>query len=82
MRRFLTWLLGWQWVHCNSQGGREVIRRVRYTSDGRPYAIWCGANFIWFDDPWWKVTPLHWRPEPERPTTRREAVRVPSIEVR
>lgn len=64
-RRLLTWLLGWQWVHCENSA-TEIIRRVRYTTDGRPYVIDCGAALIWLHSPGaWCLTPLYWRPEPQ-----------------
>lgn len=56
--RVMHFLTGRDYVHLRNSAG-EMIRRVRYTHEGRPYARYFAGHLVWLDrESGWTVTPL------------------------
>lgn len=52
----LNAIFGWHFVHLENFG-YQLIRRVRYTGNGKPFVHYYGAYLIWLDQPdGWTVT--------------------------
>ncbi len=62
MFRYMThWLFGWDYVHLRNSA-TEIIRRVRYTSDGLVYIKYFSSHLVFLNtDKGWTITPLTYK---------------------
>lgn len=58
MWRLWNKIFGWNFVHAEASIV-SMIRKIRYTNNGRAYIKWFGSEYIWLDsNSKWKITPL------------------------